>query len=230
MQWGWGQKQRGMSIWQIIKRWLGAGANPDRPALPDAATTPATAAPWRHWHSPQPSPALRRVAVIGPAHGPLSGDARTLAQALAQLGLQMAEAPNTQTLLAQVIATPLEWRFVLVDCAPGPVDMAQNQALAAFHASCPSVPLIALAEASTLKNLQAPGGLPWVRILENRYRQMLLCWGLGRWANIPTGAKTHAPQTGRGSCAKPNSSAAPLAQPRCGCARQVCGKYCGHAF
>ena len=157
MQWGWGQKQRGMSIWQIIKRWLGAGANPDRQALPDAATTPATAAPWRHWHSPQPSPALRRVAVIGPAHGPLSGDARTLAQALAQLGLQMAEAPNTQTLLAQVIATPLEWRFVLVDCAPGPLDMAQNQALAAFHASCPSVPLIALAEASTLKNLQAPG-------------------------------------------------------------------------
>lgn len=209
MQWGWGQKQRGMSIWQIIKRLLGAGANPDRQALPHAATPPATAAPWRQWHSPQPSPALRRVAVIGPAHGPLSGDARTL---------------------AQVIATPLEWRFVLVDCAPGPVDMAQNQALAAFHASCPSVPLIALAEASTLKNLQTPGGLPWVRILENRYRQMLLFWGLGRWANIPTGAKTHAPQTGRGSCAKPNSSAAPLAQPRCGCARQVCGKYCGHAF
>jgi len=196
VQWGWGQKQRGMSIWQIIKRWLGAGANPDRQALPDAATTPATAAPWRQWHSPQPSPALRRVAVIGPAHGPLSGDARTLAQALAQLGLQMAEAPNTQTLLAQVIATPLEWRFVLVDCAPGPVDMAQNQALAAFHASCPSVPLIALAEASTLKNLQAPGGLPWVRILEKPLSPDAALLGLGALGKHPNRGENPRPPDG----------------------------------
>ncbi|NBV62326.1 MAG: hypothetical protein EBR73_14915 [Rhodobacteraceae bacterium] len=175
MQWGWGQKQRGMSIWQIIKRWLGAGANPDRPALPDAATTPATAAPWRQWHSPQPSPALRRVAVIGPAHGPLSGDARTL---------------------AQVIATPLEWRFVLVDCAPGPVDMAQNQALAAFHASCPSVPLIALAEASTLKNLQAPGGLPWARILEKPLSPDAALLGLGALGKHPNRGENSRPPDG----------------------------------
>jgi len=196
VQWGWGQKQHGMSIWQIIKRWLGAGANPDRQALPHAATTPATAAPWRQWHSPQPSPALRRVAVIGPAHGPLSGDARTLAQALAQLGLQMAEAPNTQTLLAQVIATPLEWRFVLVDCAPGPVDMAQNQALAAFHASCPSVPLIALAEASTLKNLQAPGGLPWARILEKPLSPDAALLGLGALGKHPNRGENPRPPDG----------------------------------
>jgi len=185
-----------MSIWQIIKRWLGAGANPDRQALPDAATTPATAAPWRQWHSPQPSPALRRVALIGPAHGPLSGDARTLAQALAQLGLQMAEAPNTQTLLAQVIAAPLEWRFVLVDCAPGPVDMAQNQALAAFHASCPSVPLIALAEASTLKNLQAPGGLPWARILEKPLSPDAALLGLGALGKHPNRGENPRPPDG----------------------------------
>lgn len=141
MQWGWGQKQRGMSIWQIIKRWLGAGANPDRQALPHAATTPATAAPWRQWHSPQPSPALRRVAVIDPAHGPLSGDARTLAQALAQLGLQMAEA-------------------------------------------------------STLKNLQAPCGLPWARILEEPLSPDAALLGLGALGKHPNQGENPRPPDG----------------------------------
>ena len=157
---------------------MGLGAAPQSQAAPHK-DTPAMAASWRQWHSPQPSPALRRVALLGPAHGRISGDAQALAQALAQLGLEVAQAATPQTLLAQVVTTPLEWRFVLVDCAPGPLPPPQTQALAAFHASCPSVPLIALAEANTAANLQAPGGLPWARVLEKPLSPDTALQGLG---------------------------------------------------
>lgn len=187
-----------MSIWHTIKGWMGLGADPDSQAVPHK-DTPATAASWRQWHSPQPSPALRRVALIGPAHGHISGDAQALAQALAQLGLEVAQAAAPQTLLAQVVTTPLEWRFVLVDCAPGPLPPPQTQALAAFHASCPSVPLIALAEAHTAAHLRAPGGLPWARVLEKPLSPDTALQGLGALGTQNSRAKggeNQPPQNG----------------------------------
>lgn len=177
---------------------MGLGADPDSQAVPHK-DTPATAASWRQWHSPQPSPALRRVALIGPAHGRVSGDAQALAQALAQLGLEVAQAAAPQILLAQVVATPLEWRFVLVDCAPGPLPPPQTQALAAFHASCPSVPLIALAEGHTAAHLRAPGGLPWARVLEKPLSPDTALQGLGALGTQNSRAKggeNQPPQNG----------------------------------